>query len=177
MHSTGPTTDTSRDAEAPARGGRHLTYDPAGRLLIDIRGPRFGAVITSLVLTTALLTQGRLGVALVVWQWAMFAIAAVAGLRFSVYGNLFRLLKRRFDLGPPPATEPEAGPRFAQACGLAVLTVALVGLALGSSVLAWGSVAVVLVLSLLLASTNVCIGCLLYGVISRLPAPLGAVRR
>jgi hypothetical protein len=154
-----------------------LVYDAAGRLIIDVRGPRFGAAITSVVLASALLTQGRIGVALVVWQWTMFAIAAVAGLRYSVYGNLFRLIKRRFDLGPPPETEPEAGPRFAQACGLAVLTVALVALALDATLLAWGSVATVLALSLLLASTNVCIGCLLYGVISRLPAPLGAVRR
>jgi hypothetical protein len=154
-----------------------LVHDAAGRLIIDVRGPRFGAAITSVVLASALLTQGRIGVALVVWQWTMFAIAAVAGLRYSVYGNLFRLIKRRFDLGPPPETEPEAGPRFAQACGLAVLTVALVALALDATLLAWGSVATVLALSLLLASTNVCIGCLLYGVISRLPAPPGAVRR
>jgi hypothetical protein len=40
-----------------------------------------------------------------------------------------------------------------------------------------GSVAVVFALSLLLASTNICIGCLLYGVIARMPAPLGAARR
>ena len=92
-------------------------------MMIDVRGPRFGAAITSTVLAAALLVQGTVGTALVVWQWTMFAIAAVFGLRHSVYGNLFRALKRRFDLGPPPATEPEAGPRFAQACGLAVLSV------------------------------------------------------
>jgi hypothetical protein len=154
-----------------------LAYDAAGRLLIDIRGPRFGAAITATVLTTALLVQGTLGTALVVWQWSMFAIAAILGLRHSVYGNLFRFVKRRFDLGPPPATEPEAGPRFAQACGLAVLTIALVALVLGSSAVAWVAVAVVLALSLLLASTNVCIGCILYGLIARMPAPLGAARR
>ncbi len=154
-----------------------LVYDAAGRLIIDVRGPRFGAAITSVVLATALITQGGLGLTLVAWQWAMFAIAAGAGLRYSVYGNLFRLIKRRFDLGPPPQTEPEAGPRFAQACGLAVLTIALVAFALDATVLARASVALVLSLSLLLASTNVCIGCLLYGVISRLPAPLGAARR
>ncbi len=154
-----------------------LTYDAAGRLIIDVRGPRFGAAITSAVLAMALLVQGTLGTALVAWQWSMFAIAAVGGLRYSVYGNLFRFVKRRFDLGAPPATEPEAGPRFAQACGLAVLTVALVALASGASVVAYVAVGVVLALSLLLASTNVCIGCLLYGVIVRLPAPLGAVRR
>ena len=146
-------------------------------LMIDVRGPRFGAAITSTVLATALLVQGTVGTALVVWQWTMFAIAAVFGLRHSVYGNLFRLLKRRFDLGPPPATEPEAGPRFAQACGLAVLTVALVATALGASTVAWLAVGVVLALSLLLATTDICIGCLLYGVIVRMPAPLGAVRR
>jgi hypothetical protein len=154
-----------------------LAYDAAGRLLIDVRGPRFGAALTSLVLATALIVQGGVGTALVVWQWAMFAIAAGLGLRHSVYGNLFRAVKRRFDLGPPPATEPEAGPRFAQACGLAVLTVALGALALGATTVAWVAVGTVLALSLLLASTDVCIGCLLYGVIARMPAPLGATRR
>jgi len=166
---------TDRTATATRPSG--LVYDAAGRLIIDVRGPRFGAAITSLVLATALLVQGRLGVALVAWQWSMFAIAAIGGLRYSVYGNLFRALKRRIDLGPPPATEPEAGPRFAQACGLAVLTVALVALATGAPLVAWGAVAVVLALSLLLASTNVCIGCLLYGVIVRMPQPIGATRR
>jgi hypothetical protein len=154
-----------------------LAYDAAGRLLIDVRGPRFGAAITSAVLASALLLQGTVGTALIVWQWTMFAVAAVLGLRHSVYGNLFRIVKRRFDLGPPPATEPEAGPRFAQACGLAVLTVALVALGLGATTVAWVAVATVLTLSLLLASTNVCIGCILYGVVSRMPAPLGAARR
>ena len=146
-------------------------------MMIDVRGPRFGAALTTTVLATALLVQGTVGTALVVWQWAMFAIAAVFGLRHSVYGNLFRFLKRRFDLGPPPATEPEAGPRFAQACGLAVLTVAIVATALGASTVAWVAVGVVLALSLLLATRDICIGCLLYGVIVRMPAPLGAVRQ
>jgi hypothetical protein len=167
----------SRTESTSASRSDGLAYDAAGRLLIDVRGPRFGAAITSVVLATALVVQGGVGTALVVWQWAMFAIAAVLGLRHSVYGNLFRAVKRRLDLGPPPATEPEAGPRFAQACGLAVLTVALVALALGATTVAWVAVGTVLALSLLLASTDICIGCLLYGVIVRMPAPLGAARR
>jgi hypothetical protein len=161
-------------ADRPADG---LAYDAAGRLLIDVRGPRFGAAITSVVLATALVVQGGVGTALITWQWAMFAIATVFGLRHSVYGNLFRAVKRRFALGPPPETEPEAGPRFAQACGLAVLSVALVAAALGATTVTWVAAGTVLALSLLLASTNVCIGCLLYGVIARMPAPLGAARR
>ncbi len=168
---------SDRTAPTEGRPVDGLAYDAAGRLLIDVRGPRFGAAITSGVLATALVVQGTVGTALIVWQWAMFAIAAVFGLRHSVYGNLFRLIKRRFDLGPPPATEPEAGPRFAQACGLAVLSVALVAAALGASTVVWVSAGIVLALSLLLASTDICIGCLLYGVIARMPAPLGAARR
>jgi hypothetical protein len=168
---------SDRTAPTDGRPADGLAYDAAGRLLIDVRGPRFGAAITSVLLATALVVQGTVGTALIVWQWAMFAIAAVFGLRHSVYGNLFRFVKRRFDLGPPPATEPEAGPRFAQACGLAVLSAALVAAALGASTVVWVSAGVVLSLSLLLASTDVCIGCLLYGVIARMPAPLGAARR
>ncbi len=164
-------------AEATAERDPQLAYDAAGRLLIDVRGPRFGAAITATVLATALIVQGGVGVALVGWQWTMFAIAALFGLRHSVYGNLFRFVKRRFDLGPPPAVEPEAGPRFAQASGLAVLTVALIALAAGATTVGWIAVGIVLALSLLLAATDVCIGCMLYGVISRMPTRSGPGRR
>ncbi len=170
-------TAASGDAPSVLPADR-LAYDESGRLLIDVRGPRFGAAITSAVLATALIVQGSLGVALVTWQGAMFAIATVFGLRHSVYGNLFRFVKRRFDLGPPPETEPEAGPRFAQACGLAVLTVPLAAVALGSSLtVLWIGAGIVLSLSLLLAATNVCIGCHLYGLLVRLPGPFGVGRR
>ena len=85
-----------------------LAYDADGGLLIDVRGPRFGDAITSLVLATALVVQDGVGTALVVWQWTMFAIAAGFRLEHSVYGNLFRLVKRRFDLGAPPAANAGA---------------------------------------------------------------------
>lgn len=141
---------------------RQLARDADGRLLIDVRGPRFGAAITTVVLATALVVQGGIGMALVAWQVAVFAIAAIAGLAWSPYGNLFRFLKRRLDLGPPPATEPEAPPRFAQACGLAVSGVGLVLLLTGATVAGWIAVGVVLALSALLTTTGICIGCELY---------------
>ena len=78
-------------------------------LMIDVRGPRFSAALTFVVLATAYLTQSA---AVLAVQVVVFAIAAIAGLRWSPYGNVFRFVKRRFDLGPPPETEPEAGPRF-----------------------------------------------------------------
>lgn len=147
-----------------ARQRPGLAYDDQGRLLIDVRGPRFGAAITMTVLALALVLQGRVGVGLVTVQWLVFAVATAAGLAWSPYGTIFRLVKHRFDLGPPPETEPEAPPRFAQACGLAVTTIALLAFAVGGagSVVGWVAVGVVLALSALLALTGFCVGCELY---------------
>ncbi len=129
---------------------------------VDVRGPRFGAAVTTAVLAVALVVQGAVGTALVAWQVLAFALASLGGLAWSPYGRLFRLVRRTLDLGPPPATEPEAPPRFAQACGLAVGGAGLVALLLGAATLGWALVAVVLALSTLLATTGLCIGCELY---------------
>ena len=152
---------------------QQLARDDQGALIIDVRGPRFGAAITSVVLATALVVQGPVGLALLAWQWAAFAISTFAGLAWSPYGNVFRVVKRRFDLGPPPATEPEGPPRFAQACGFAVATVALVLFATGVTTGGWIAVAIVLSLSVLLATTGICVGCELYLVGQRLRAKRG----
>jgi hypothetical protein len=136
--------------------------------VVDVRGPRFSATLTMAVLAIALIVQGPVGTVLVAWQVTAFAIAAIAGLAWSPYGNLFRLLKRRLGLGPPPATEPEAPPRFAQACGLAVAGAGLVALLVGATTLGWVLVAVVLALSALLSLTGICIGCEMYLLIARL---------
>lgn len=142
----------------------NLAYDDAGKLLVDVRGPRVGAAITMVVLAVAMVVQGPVGVGLVAWQWLAFAISTFAGLAWSPYGNVFRFVKHRFDLGPPPETEPEAPPRFAQACGLAVTTIALVVFAVAGvdSVVGWIAVGVVLALAALLALTGFCVGCELY---------------
>jgi hypothetical protein len=141
---------------------QRLSRDEEGVLIIDVRGPRFGAAITTVVLGTALVVQGPVGVGLVAWQWIAFAISTILGLAWSPYGNLFRFVKRRFDLGPPPDVETEGPPRFAQACGLAVASIALILFAVGASTAGWVAVGVVLALSALLALTGICIGCELY---------------
>lgn len=146
---------------------RDLPRADDGSLIIDRRGPRFGAAVTTLVLGTALVVQGPVGVALVAWQTVAFALGSVLGLRWSPYGNLFRLLKRRLDLGAPRETEPEGPPRFAQTCGLVVLLAADVAFVAGATVLGWVLVGVVLALSTLLASTGLCVGCELYGLAER----------
>ena len=125
-------------------------------LQIDVRGPRFSAAITFVVLAVAFALRWPLLLAV---QVVVFAIAALAGLRWSPYGNLFRFLKRRLDLGPPPATEPEAGPRFAQLMGLLFTGGGLIAIAAGAPGLGWALVLVVVALSGLLAATGICVGC------------------
>lgn len=140
---------------------------PAEPLMIDVRGPRFSAALTFTVLVAAYLLQSPILLAL---QVAVFAIAAIAGLRWSPYGNLFRFVKRRFDLGPPPHTEPEAGPRFSQVMGLLFTGAGLAAVAAGATGLGWSLVLVVVALSALLASTGICVGCEMYALGQRLRA-------
>lgn len=149
---------------------KNLAYDADGGLLIDVRGPRFGAAITMTVLAVALVVQGTAGTVLVAWQVAVFGVSTFAGLAWSPYGNVFRFAKRRFDLGPPPGTEPEGPPRFAQLCGLVFAGAGLIALLAGATVLGWILVGVVLALSTLLAFTGLCVGCELYLVGQRLRA-------
>jgi hypothetical protein len=128
---------------------------------IDVRGPRFSAAITFVVLAAAFLLRSELLLGL---QVLVFAVAALAGLRWSPYGNVFRFLKRRLDLGPPPATEPEAGPRFSQVMGLLFSGAGLAAILAGATGLGWALVLVVVALSGLLAATGLCVGCEVYAV-------------
>jgi len=134
-------------------------------LHIDVRGPRFSAAITFVVLVAAFLLRST---PLLAVQVAVFAVAALAGLRYSPYGNIFRFLKRRLDWGPPPATEPEAGPRFSQLMGFLVSGAGLVAILAGGSMIGWGLVLVVVALSGLLAATGLCVGCEMYALGARL---------
>jgi hypothetical protein len=132
---------------------------------IDVRGPRFSAALTFVVLVVAYLTRS---VPLLAFQVAVFAVAAIAGLRYSPYGRIFRFLKRRLELGPPPATEPEAGPRFSQLMGMLFTGGGLAAALTGATTLGWALVLVVVALSGLLAATGLCVGCEMYAIGQRL---------
>ena len=71
---------------------------------IDPRGPRFGAVITVVVLAVVLLTGSAW---LLAAQTVVFAVGALAGLRYAPYGIVYRYLVRP-RLGPPGELEAEA---------------------------------------------------------------------
>jgi hypothetical protein len=137
--------------------------------MIDVRGPRFGAWVTSAVLAVALLTGSGV---LVTVQAAVFAIGAFAGLRYAPYGVVFRLLVAP-RLGPVREREAEAPPRFAQLVGLIFAAVGAAGYLLGAPVLGAVATGLALVAALLNAATGFCLGCELY-LLARRALPAGA---
>ena len=125
---------------------------------VDVRGPRFAAGVTAVVLAVALLLGSGVLVAV---QAGVFAVGAFAGLRYAPYGVLFRLLVAP-RLGPVREREPEAPPRFAQLVGLLFAVVGAAGYLLGASVVGAVATGLALVAALLNAATGFCLGCELY---------------
>src|ERR1700729_3287996 len=94
---------------------------------IDPRGPRFGALITTVVFVLVLITGSAW---LLAAQALVFAVGTVSGLRYAPYGLIYRWLVRPH-LRPPAELEPEAPPRFAQGLGLLISLIGLIGYAAG----------------------------------------------
>lgn len=131
---------------------------------IDPRGPRTGALITTVVLAVVLLTGSGW---LLAAQALVFAAGAVFGLRYAPYGYLYRKLIRP-RLGPPGELEPEAPPRFAQAVGLVFALAGVAGYAAGLTWLGLAATAAALVAAFLNGVFGFCLGCEMYLVIRRL---------
>lgn len=141
-----------------------MTADSARptRATVDPRGPRFGAVITTIVLALALVLVGTtVGTVLVIWQAIAFGLGALVGLQAQPYGVVFRRLIRP-RLAPPKELEDAAPPRFAQAVGLIFMLVALVGLAFGATIVATIAIALALAAAFLNAAFSFCLGCEMY---------------
>ena len=135
--------------------------------LVDVRGPRFAAWVTSAVLAVVLLTGS---VALLLVQAVVFALGAFLGLRWHPYGAFFRSVVAP-RLGPVREREPESPPRFAQYVGLVFAVVGLVGYSLGFPVVGATATGLALAAALLNAVTGFCLGCELYLIVRRvLPA-------
>jgi hypothetical protein len=140
---------------------------------IDPRGPRFGALITMVLFAVVLIT-GSVWVLAV--QAVVFAIGAFFGLRRSPYGLIYsRLIRPR--LGPPAELEDEAPPRFAQAIGLVISIVGIIGYGLGVTPLGITAAALGLVAAVLNGVFGICLGCEMYLLIRRsFPAHASAGR-
>ncbi|MGW8329141.1 DUF4395 domain-containing protein [Streptomyces sp. NPDC055897] len=125
---------------------------------LDPRGPRFAAVLTTLVLLLVMVTGSGL---LLAGQAVVFALGAVLGLRWSPYGWLYRRVVRP-RIGPPQDLEDETPPRFAQAVGLGFAAVGTVGYLSGVTWLGIAASAAALAAAFLNAVFGYCLGCEAY---------------
>lgn len=131
--------------------------------MIDPRGPRFTAALTSVVLAAALVTASPWVLAA---QVSVFVVGAFWGVRKSPYAWLYtRFVQPR--LGRPDELEDERPPRFAQAVGLAFSGVGLIGLLTGLSVLFYLVIAAAFAAAFLNAAFGFCLGCGVYLVARR----------
>jgi hypothetical protein len=131
---------------------------------IDSRGPRFGAAISVVVLAVVLLTGSAWLLAV---QTAVFAVGALAGLRYAPYGLVYRHLIRP-RLGPPSRMEAEAPPRFAQGVGMVAAVIGVIGYAAGVTALGIVFTGLALAAAFLNAAFDYCLGCQMYLFIRRI---------
>jgi hypothetical protein len=132
-------------------------------VLIDARGPRWSALITTVVLAIALVTSS---VWIITFQAIVFAIGALRGPQFTPYAFIFKqLIKPR--LKSPVTFEDVRPPQFAQAVGLAFALVAIIGSATGAGGVFTVAVGFALAAAFLNAAFNFCLGCQVYLLILR----------
>jgi hypothetical protein len=132
--------------------------------LIDVRGPRFSATITVIVLAVALATQNAWVLAL---QAVVFAIGAIRGPQFTPYAFIFkRIVKPR--LRGEVVTEDSRPPQFAQSVGFVFALVGLLGAAIGSSLVFGIAVGFALAAAFLNSVFNYCLGCEMYLLVLRI---------
>ena len=126
--------------------------------IIDARGPRFGAVITTAVLATALATNN---IWVIVAQAVVFAIGAIKGPQFTPYAFIYKTLVKPRLKGEVPI-EDVRPPQFAQTVGLLFALTAIVGLTTGVTAIFTVAVAFALAAAFLNAAFNFCLGCEIY---------------
>jgi hypothetical protein len=126
--------------------------------LIDARGPRFGAAITTVVLAAALATNN---VWFIVVQALVFAIGAFKGPQFTPYAFVYKtIVKPR--LKSDFEKEDVRPPQFAQSVGLLFALTAIAGVTSGLDILFTIAVAGALGAAFLNAAFNFCLGCEIY---------------
>ncbi|MFZ1163780.1 DUF4395 domain-containing protein [Mycobacterium sp.] len=137
---------------------------------VDVRGPRFAAWVTTVVLVISLLVSGVSTPAAAVIlgiQAVIFAIGAVAGPRRHPYGLVFaKLVAPR--LQSVREREPVAPLKFAQLVGFIFAVVAVAGFASGAALLGVAATAAALVAAFLNAAFGICLGCQLYPLVARM---------
>jgi hypothetical protein len=140
---------------------------------VDVRGPRFAAWVTTVVIVATLIVAAVSSVAAAVIlgvQAVVFAIGAWRGPRQHPYGLIFqRLVAPR--LGPVTEKEPVPPLKFAQLVGCVFAVIGVVGFASGVTLLGLIATGFALVAAFLNAAFGICLGCQLYPLVARLRKP------
>ena len=133
-------------------------------VLIDARGPRYSAAITSFVLALALITESSYVIG---FQFSVFLSAVLFGLRRSIYGFIYHNLIQPRLSGPVPS-EDQRAPGFAQLIGALFAFVALLGGVTGNSAVFLIATSFALGAAFLNAAFGFCFGCQIYLILLRL---------
>ena len=137
--------------------------------LVDVRGPRFAAWVTTAVLVITLLVSAfspLVAAVILGLQALIFAIGAVGGPRRHPYGRVFALLVAP-RLGPVKEREPVPPLKFAQLVGLIFAVAGAVAFAGGAFLVGVIASAAALVAAFLNAAFGICLGCQLYPLVAR----------
>jgi hypothetical protein len=143
---------------------------------VDVRGPRFAAWVTTVVIIAVLLVSAVSPLAAAVLlgvQAVVFAIGAWRGPRRHPYGLIFRsVVAPRLE----PVTEKEPVPplKFAQLVGFIFAVAGVIGFAAGIPLLGLIATGFALVAAFLNAAFGICLGCQIYPLIARIrktPSP------
>ena len=125
---------------------------------IDARGPRWSAVITTIVLAIALVTSNLW---VITFQAIVFAIGAIRGPQFTPYALIFKkLIKPR--LKSEVTFEDVRPPQFAQSVGLGFALVAVIASVVGAGGVFTVAVGFALAAAFLNAAFNFSLGCQVY---------------
>jgi len=137
---------------------------------VDVRGPRFAAWVTTVVLLAVLVVSAFSTVAaaiLLAAQAVVFAIGALRGPRQHPYGLIFATFVAP-RLSPVTEREPVPPLKFAQLVGFVFAVVGVAGFALGVPLLGVIATAFALFAAFLNAAFGICLGCQLYPLVARL---------
>lgn len=136
---------------------------------VDVRGPRFVAWVTTVVIIATLLVSAVSPTAAAVifgLQAIVFAIGAIGGPRRHPYGRIFAaFIAPR--LGPVTEKEPVPPLKFAQLVGFLFAVVGTVGFATGLTAVGLTATAFALIAAFLNAAFGICLGCQLYPLVAR----------
>ena len=137
---------------------------------VDVRGPRFVAWVTTVVLIITLLVSAISPVSAAVilgLQTMVFAVGAALGPRRHPYGRIFAAAVAP-RLGPVTEREPVPPLKFAQLVGFIFAVVGTVGFAFGLGALGVVATAFALFAAFLNAAFGICLGCQLYPLVAHL---------